>query len=77
MPSLSWSLYEGLVAPDLGILVKDFYFSVSGFSCNLNLNIFHSVVSECHGRGRDHSLPPQHILEEDVITELGFLLGLL
>lgn len=35
------------------------------------------AISKCHGRSRDHSLPPQHILEEDVITELGFLLGVL
>lgn len=43
---LGLTLQKGLVAPDLGIFVKDFYFSVSGFSCYLNWNIFHSVVAQ-------------------------------
>lgn len=42
---LGLTLQKGLVAPDLGIFVKDFYFSVSGFSCCLNWNIFNSVVA--------------------------------
>lgn len=43
---LGLTLQKGLVAPDLGIFVKDFYFSVSGFSCYLNWNIFHSVAAQ-------------------------------
>lgn len=43
---LGLNLQKGLVAPDLGIFVKDLYFSVSGFSCYWNWNIFHSVVAQ-------------------------------